>query len=269
MASNPPIFQSSDDFANILKRYRNRAPAAGLFYGTVRDYCDSADHLPFLSSLQGDLKDLQRPAALKLIVGLLPPGSSILEIGAGEPYVAHVLGLLGYKVTVVDPYDGSGRGPTEFEYYKANYPDVTMVRALFSEKLTELTANSFDCIFSISVLEHIHQPALSDVFAGVHNFLRAGGHSLHLIDHVLAGDDAEFHFRHLAEIAAMQSKLAGEDAIESVSRFVSVLNDLTNDIDTYYLSAEGHNKWRGATPYNNFPFRKVVSVHSWITRARR
>jgi SAM-dependent methyltransferase len=263
MASDPSISLRTEQRADLLTRYRDKPPSENLFYGTVRDYCDSADFFPFLSSLQGDLKDLQRPAALKLILGLLPPGSSLLEIGAGEPYVAHVLGLLGYSVTVVDPYDGSGRGPTEFEYYVNKYPDVTIVRNLFSEHLAELAPASFDCIYSISVLEHIHQPALSQVFAGIRKFLKPRGHSLHLIDHVLAGDGADFHLRHVADIAASQCALAGESPADAVGPLITCLDKLVADLDTYYLSAEGHNKWRGATPYDDFPFRKVVSVHSW------
>jgi Methyltransferase domain len=166
-------------------------------------------------------------------------------------------------VTVVDPYDGSGRGPTEFEYYSSKYPEVDIVRSLFSRELAGIPANSFDCIYSISVLEHVHQPGLSHVFAGIRRFLKAGGHSLHLIDHVLVGDDADFHLRHLAEIVTSQSQLAGEERAQPAYELVSVLQKLGNDLETYYLSAEGHNRWRGGTPYDAFRFRKVVSVHSW------
>ena len=63
----------------------------------------------------GDLKDVQRPWVLKAIVGAVPPGSRLLEIGAGEPLVAELLARLGYDVTVVDPYDGRDRGPTDLE----------------------------------------------------------------------------------------------------------------------------------------------------------
>ena len=269
MTPDPAISLSSDECVGLMNRYRGRSPSEALFYGTVEDFCDSADHLPFLSSLQGDLKDLQRPAALKLIVGLLPPGSSLLEIGAGEPYVAHALARMGYKVIVVDPYDGSGRGPTEFEYYVRKYPDITIIRDLFSKELTGIAANSLDCIYSISVLEHVLQPALDNVFAGIRQFLKPDGHSLHLVDHVLAGEGADFHLRHLADIAASQSELAGERAANSVSQLVTALNNLAVDLDTYYLSAEGHNKWRGSTPYDSFRFRKVVSVHSWNQYVRR
>jgi 2-polyprenyl-3-methyl-5-hydroxy-6-metoxy-1,4-benzoquinol methylase len=269
MTPDTTIFLANEERLNLLQRYRARLPSEALFYGTARDFCDSADHLPFLSSLQGDLKDLQRPAALKLIVGLLPPGSSLLEIGAGEPYVAHVLSLLGYNVTVVDPYDGSGRGPTEFDYYRRKYPDVTIVRNLFSKELTGISANSFDCIYSISVLEHVPQPALAHVFAGIRQFLKAGGHSLHLVDHVLAGNDAEFHLSHLGKIVASQSELTLAQAADPAGQLAAVLDKLTLDLDTYYLSAEGHNKWRGGAPYDSFPFRKVVSVHSWKQYVRR
>lgn len=245
----------------LLHRYRNR-PAEGLSYGTVRDYCDSADHIPYLSHLQGDLKDLQRPATLKAILGLLPPGSSLLEIGAGEPFVADVLSQLGYDVTVVDPYDGSGNGPTEFQKYVEAYPELRIIRSLFTEQVSGLTPGAFDCIYSISVLEHVHQPFLSNLFGGITRYLRPGGYSLHLIDQVLAGEGAEFHLHQLSEILALQSDLSKDRKAQLARDLANLLATLTADLETYYLSAEGHNNWRGATPYDAFSFRKVVSVSS-------
>src|SRR5712692_5097989 len=88
----------------LLKRYAGRFPIKAFDYGTVRDYCDSCDHLPWLSSAQNDLKDLQRPWTVKAALGLLAPGSRLLEIGAGQPLVAAFLAELGYDVTVIDPY---------------------------------------------------------------------------------------------------------------------------------------------------------------------
>ena len=260
--SDEIISLSQENKDKILRRYGALGAPAELDYGTVKDFCDSADHLPFLSNIQGDLKDLQRPAALKMILGLVPPGSSLLEIGAGEPYVAHVLAELGHRATVVDPYDGSGRGPTEFEYYTQKYPGVRIIRDLFSETLREIETGAFDCIYSISVLEHVHQPALSGVFSGIERFLRPGGYSLHLIDHVLAGEAADFHFQQLTAILQFQSKIAGDRPELVPLTLNNALGKLSADIETYYLSAEGHNKWRGTIPYESFPFRKVVSVHT-------
>ena len=259
--SEYPLGLSIDQKHSLLQRFLNR-PASELTYGTVRDYCDSSDHISFLAQLQGDLKDLQRPAALKTVVGLLHPGSSLLEVGAGEPVVAGVLSDLGYHVTVVDPYDGSGNGPTDFGSYSSKYPNVQLIRACFSDSLRELEPTTYDCVYSISVLEHVHQPGLAALFRGIRRFLRPGGYSAHFIDHVLAGDGANFHLRQIAEILTLQSELASEPRGQVTIDLINLLNTLTSDNDTYYLSADGHNRWRGSTSYNSFPFRKVVSLHS-------
>ncbi len=258
----PRITLSQEQRQDLLQRYQGLQAIEELSYGTVEDFCDSFDHLSFLTNIQGDLKDLQRPSTLKRILSLLPANASLLEIGAGEPYVAQVLTELGYHVTVVDPYDGSGRGPTEYEYYVAKYPDVRIIRGLFSHELAGIEHDSFDCVYSISVLEHIHQPALSNVFAGLRHFLRPGGYSLHLIDHILAGEGQEFHEQHLAEILCLQGALSETATSHTAYQFSRLLTRANEDLDTYYLSAEGHNRWRGATPYSSFRFRKVISVAS-------
>ncbi len=264
MTPDEPITLSDQQKQDLLRRYgpHTQAPIEILTYGTVRDFCDSRDHIPYLSSIQGDLKDLQRPAALKAILGLCPPGSSVLEIGAGEPHVAHILSALGYSATVVDPYDGSGGGPQEFEYYRKKYPDVQITRDTFSAELAGIERGGFDCVYSISVLEHLSQPALSGVFEGIRRFLKNGGYSFQIVDHVVAGPDSQFHLRQLAEIVNFQSSLLHESTGETLYHFAYTLNRLMLDPDTYYLSAEAHNFWRGAMAYERFPFRKVVSIHS-------
>lgn len=257
-----PIRLSREQKDELLSRYRRPASADVLTYGTVEDFCDSSDHVGFLSHVQGDLKDLQRPAALKIILGLLPVSSKLLEVGAGEPHVAHALSEFGYNVTVVDPYDGSGNGPTQFECYVKKYPKVQIVRDLFTDRLDAFEHGTFDCIYSISVLEHVHQPHLSGLFRGVKHFLKPGGYSLHLIDHVLTGEGEQFHLTQLAEILALQSELAAERAAQVAVDLAKVVQTAAHDPDTYYLSAAGHNSWRGATPYANFRYRKVISIHS-------
>ncbi len=246
----------------LHQRYLNVYSVPELGHGTVRDYCDSCDHLSMLSNLQGDLKDLQRPWTLKAILGLCPPGARLLEIGAGEPTVAQMLTELGYHVTVVDPYDGSGHGPTEYEEYRRRFPALDIRRARFSNRLQDLEAGSFDCIYSISVLEHIPEPELSEVFAGIHAFLKKGAHSLHSIDHVLVGKDADYHEHHLIQILCHQSALAGDSVVRTLDQYAKSMRQLLEDTDTYYLSASGHNLWRQSLPYDQFPYRKVVSIQS-------
>lgn len=246
---------------SLLERFRRFRVATGtLTHGSVADFCESADHVPWLANLQGDLKDLQRPSALKSLIGLLPLGSRIVEIGAGEPHVATILAQLGYDVSIVDPYDGSGRGPTEYDYYKQKYPNVRIIRDLFSAKLNGFQSSTVDCVYSISVLEHVHPPALGDLFAGIRRFLRPGGYSFHLVDHVLAGDGSDFHVSHLARISSLQFALSNLTPENAAAECVRALHAAGADLDTYYLSARGHNLWRGSTPYEQFPFRKVISV---------
>ena len=231
-------------------RYAGLVPPR-LSHATVRDYCDSVDHLPLLATANQDMKDVQRPWALKAILGSVPQGSRLLEIGAGEPIVADLLARLGYDVTVVDPYDGRAGGPAEFEVLKAAYPRVRVVRGLFPRDVAG--AEPFDCSYSISVLEHIPSDAIDEVCAHIRRLTRDGGYTIHAIDHVVRGvGDAD----HLARLRRITSSLGiAEGDLEQQ------LANLTDDPDTYFLSAESHNRWRAGVAYDAFPMRRCVSIH--------
>src|SRR5437762_952673 len=99
---------------------------------TVADYVESYELLPLLATNAGDLKDVQRPWAVKVIFGSVPKNSMLCEIGAGERLVADILQRSGYSVTVVDTYLGLGQGPTEFETFKKKYPNLRFTREFFS-----------------------------------------------------------------------------------------------------------------------------------------
>jgi SAM-dependent methyltransferase len=233
-------------------RYR-AYPVAPLSYGTVRDYCDSYDHLRPLATACGDLKDLQRPWMLKAILASVGSrGARLLEIGAGEPLVADLLRRSGHEVWVVDPYDGSGNGPRDFAKFRLLYPGLKFVREVFTESTSALTPGSFDCIYSISVLEHVPSPELVRAMDGVRKFLKPDGVSIHAVDHVHRGAGAKEHLDGLALMATC----LGSDK----KQLDHMLAEMSGDTETYYLSAEGHNRWRGALPYDEFPMRVCVSV---------
>jgi SAM-dependent methyltransferase len=195
------------------------------------------------------MKDVQRPWALKAILGSLAPGARLLEIGAGEPIVADLLVRLGYDVTVVDPYDGRDRGPAEFEATRAAYPRVRIIRGLFPRDVEE---ERFDCIYSISVLEHLPSAAIDDVCAQLRRLTRDGGYTIHAIDHVLRGAGDAHHLARLRRIASSLGIAEGE--------LEQLLAQLADDADTYFLSAESHNRWRAGVPYDEFPMRRCVSI---------
>jgi glycosyltransferase involved in cell wall biosynthesis len=245
---------------NLVKRYsETRFPA--LSYATVRDYCDSSDHLKFLCTMN-DLKDVQRPWTVKALIGELKPGGAILEIGAGEPAVASVMQSLGWKVTACDPYDGSGRGPTEYEQYRKAYPNVKIVRGVFNPSVAQPMRGQLDGVYSISVLEHVQGEDLEKAFAAIEMALKPGGLSVHCADTVVQGAGTEFHFEQMARILQFQKRLAGEDdGWDACLRGVQeVCAAAMTDLETFFLGPQGHNLWRGATAYEVFPFRKVISV---------
>jgi SAM-dependent methyltransferase len=249
--------------AALIERYGGRFSVPFCSYGTVEDYCDSCDHLPWLSYVQNDLKDLQRPWTIKAALDFLPPPARLLEVGAGQPLVAGSLAQLGYNVTVVDPYDGSGGGPQEFELFSQAYPQVRIIRAQFQTGLPELAELSFDGIYSISVLEHIAKPALASLFEAVSRHLRSGGYSFHSIDCVVKGAAANHHFEQALVVLTHQSAIGGKLPLQG-NELPALLHCADADLETCYLSAVGHNLWRGALPYASFPFRKVLSLQTAV-----
>jgi SAM-dependent methyltransferase len=156
-------------------------------------------------------------------------------------------------VWIVDPYDGSGNGPREFRRFRTECRDLRFIRDQFSDATRKLKTASFDCIYSISVLEHIPAVALGGVMAGLRRFLKPDGVSIHAVDHVHRGRGA---VEHLANLRLMTSGMG-----YSPEHLDRTLAEMSADIDTYYLSAESHNRWRAGVPYDEFPMRVCVSVH--------
>jgi len=237
----------------VEQRYRNpAAPPAKVSYATVADYCDSVDHLPEITGLRGDLKDVQRPWAVKMILALVPPGATLVEIGAGMPDVAQVLVDCGYRVMAVDPYEGAGNGPTEYEAYKARFPRVDIRRQLFDETLR--LAEPVDAVYSISTLEHIDD--LTPVFRAIRKFLKpATGLSIHCIDVVTRGMDDAYHLRQAAQLLRLHGQPEGA--------WDTLMHQANQDLETYFLGPSGHQLWRATTPYEKFPYRKVLSLQSY------
>ena len=234
----------------LEERYRGSFEAEPISYGTVRDLADSLDNLGGLARANGDMKDLQRCWVLKAVLGSVPKGAPLVEIGAGEPLVAGLLARLGHPVTVVDPYDGSDQGPREFDQFTAAYPDVEFIRERFPP--AGGLPPEAGCVYSISVLEHVPPDGITDLLGAVERLTAPGGCSIHAIDHVVAGWGAEAHLERLEEIVR-RSGLPVEGLHERIDR-------LRDDPDAYFVSAEAHERWRGALPYGDYPMRRIASI---------
>src|SRR4051812_4948105 len=250
--------------AKIISRFSGRGGSLGTSYATVADYCESLDELRAITPVDGDLKNVQRPWAAKAILANVPPPARLLEIGGGEPTVCGFLEELGYDVTLVDPYDGFGNGPTNFDRYVKDFPNVSIVREYFRPGLPGLTPGSFDAIFSVSVLEHMPPEALSSCFKAIGEFLAPTGASIHCFDFILQGAGDSYDLEHAPKILAAQAEITGA---AQDSSFEELLQRVRGDVETFFLSPQGHHHWRGGRDYSEFPFRKVVSLQTIARRA--
>jgi hypothetical protein len=235
----------------VAARFEGDYPLPPVSYGTVRDFTDSVDSLSGLAESNFDMKDLQRCWMVKAVLGNVPRGGRLLEIGAGEPLVAGALSRLGYEVTVVDPYDGSGNGPYEFESFRAGYPDLAFIREQFPPQAP--LGGDFAAVYSISVLEHVPPEAIDSVMEGARRILTPEGVQIHAVDHVLAGWGAEGYLEKLRRVAAGMG--VADEQLEAA------LAELKDDPETYFVSAESHNRWRGDLPYDQYAMRRIVSVN--------
>lgn len=235
----------------VAERYGGSFAAPPISYGTVRDLTDSADHMPRLAVTEFDLRDLQRCWVVKAILGNVPRGSRIVEIDAGEPFVADMLSRLGYEVAVVDPYDRGGAGPHDFTRYQKAFPSLRFIHERFppGEALGEVAA-----IYSISVLQQAPLERIDAVLGASRELVApAGGCSIHAVDHVLAGWGADEHRGRLERIVAALGLSA-----EELGKQLEAMKD---DPETYFVSPEEHNRRRGDVPYEQYPMRRIGSVN--------
>jgi SAM-dependent methyltransferase len=106
-----------------------------------------------------------RAAELELAIPLLPPGSEILEFGAGDGWQASELQRRGFSVTAIDacpPREGQHHPVASYDGSRLPYPDA-----------------SFDVVFSSNVLEHV--AAFGLVQSELARVLRAGGTAVHCL----------------------------------------------------------------------------------------
>jgi 2-polyprenyl-3-methyl-5-hydroxy-6-metoxy-1,4-benzoquinol methylase len=136
-----------------------------------------------------------------------------------------------------------------------------MFRDHLQRDLPQLQEEIFDGIYSVSVLEHVPEPALGELFQAVSAHLRPGGQSFHCVDCVTEGTGARYHIEQCLRILSYQHNLAGkcETRSEDIMEF---FRQADRDLETCYLSPAGHNLWRAGAAYDTFPFRKVLSFQT-------
>ena len=185
------------------------------------------------------------------LYGVLNKRLADREFIAGEYSIAD---MASYPWVV--PYKNQGQDIEQF-------PHVKIVREYFRPGLPRLSPQSFDAIFSISVLEHIAPDSLPACFDAIVEFLSPAGVSVHCFDFILQGPGDAHDLMHAQRILAEQKRVT---STRDDSSFEELVQRLRGDVETFFLSPQGHHHWRGGQPYSAFPFRKVVSIQ---TVARR
>jgi len=110
-----------------------------------------------------------REYELEMVIPLMPPGSRVLEIGAGAGWQSKVLAERGFSVYAIDVqgsrYESRRVWPV-FNYDGANipFPDA-----------------HFDVVFSSNVLEHVEQIKITQLMHEIKRVLKPGGIAVHIV----------------------------------------------------------------------------------------
>lgn len=127
------------------------------------------------------LKSAQDAFILSLLKGR--KGLKIAEVGGGDSRVLKILSD-DNECWNIDKFEGLGQGPTVINKVKG----VRVVESYLGDFSKELPEGYFDCVFSISVIEHIQFDVLENFFKDIERILKPGGVTMHAIDLYLSDD---------------------------------------------------------------------------------
>ena len=129
-----------------------------------------------------DLKFYQDTLVYNFITQNLPPGAKLLEIGGGNSRIIEAL-KSDYECWNIDKLEGQGNGPTQIK----NSNGYRLVLDYIGNFNFQLPNNYFDCVFSISTLEHLpeDEQKFKNVCDDINRVLKPNGLSLHCIDIVI------------------------------------------------------------------------------------
>jgi len=125
-----------------------------------------------------DLKVYQDYLAFLFLKSNLPQAAKVLELGGGESRVLRHFAP-DFECWNIDKCEGMGNGLKRVD--ALGYRMVYDYMGSFS---SELPDSYFDCVFSISALEHTpeEQPLRESIHADIQRVLKPGGLSFHCLD---------------------------------------------------------------------------------------
>lgn len=112
------------------------------------------------------MRDGPRASFLAAVLGLIPPGTDVLEIGCGP-------GTDAASLAEGRRYTGIDLSRVQLEHARAAVPEGVFVEADVFE--IELPATSFDVVVAIYVFGHIPAARTGELFERIATWLRPGG----------------------------------------------------------------------------------------------
>jgi Flp pilus assembly protein TadD/SAM-dependent methyltransferase len=195
-----------------------------------------------------DLKVIQDTLILNFLLSNLPRGARILEVGGGR---SRIIGMLRnyYECWNLDKFEGSGNGLTT--------PQVIAGTRLVTDYIgnfnQDLPVDYFDCVYSISTLEHVPEDEATyrNIANDINRVLRPGGYSVHCLDIVKRQDhvwtNGLLHYLYL-HVAMINPEIA--------------FHELAADPDLYVLSEQYYTRcWQPVTKRTFVEFGEPLSYN--------
>lgn len=234
-------------------------------YALLRKYEEEFPEAAAPLEIRGMLKDFQNLFVLDHLLKRLPKGGRLLEIGGGSCLMMRSLIRArprNYDCWNLDPLDGTGNGPRSAAHVREG---ETPMRALGGITIVEerigafskaLEDASFDCVFSISVMEHIPIRDWPKCFDDMHRLLKPGGFSCHAVDlHPLDQQTAQDRLIMLRLAQDRLFRPADPDLIPSIE-------DIRTDPETLSVSPFEYARWLRYMNEPDGPYRRVASGNS-------
>jgi 2-polyprenyl-3-methyl-5-hydroxy-6-metoxy-1,4-benzoquinol methylase len=184
VADGHPRDYPSSTLAPLVKRHPDPATLMEMRLEARRTTGFFPDHSPRL---------WEYPVVASLVETHLPPGSRLLDIGAGVSPLAPFLTNRGYEVDTLDPSpvhrDWADHKEWD-EWHYLDYGSAGLARKSWNCTLGELPREaSYDGIYSVSVIEHVPASARRVLLNDISLRLRTGGLAVLTIDLVPGTED--------------------------------------------------------------------------------
>ncbi len=114
-------------------------------------------------------------------------GQKIAEIGGGESRILPRLAL-NNDCYNIEKFEGANHGPQS----ESHIAGIKNIKTFVGEFSPELEENSFDILFSVSVVEHVLDDKFADFFNDCIRILKPGCYMVHAIDMYIADDPILF-----------------------------------------------------------------------------